>query len=493
MPADVVPRVPSAGQATTPYADALDAHARSGPGCFNVPSHKAGSRASARLKAWIGQRALALDVPPLVPGVDDGARPTPFQRAQDLAAEAWGAEQTWFTVNGASNAVQVACMVVATRPGGLLMQRNVHGSAVDGVILAGLEPRFLTPGIDAALGIPHCVAPADLERALAAAPELKTVFVITPTYHGTAADVAGLARVTHAAGAALVVDEAWGSHLHFHEAYPQDALAAGADLVISSTHKLGGSLTQSAMLHRGRGSRFSAEVVDRAVTMFESTSPSALLSGSLDLARHELVHSGWALLEQTRSARAAIDAAARALPGVDGLDARAVGRHGVAAVDPLRLCLDVRGTGRSGYKLKEALARRGVFVEMAGEGFVLAILAPGDDTADCEPLWAALRHEVPERPAAVRNVHPEGASPLAERVMAPRATHFAAHTRVALEAAVGRVAAETLAVYPPGMPNVILGERFTPAVVALLTHARDEGLVVRGASDRTLATVGVVA
>jgi len=492
-PAPVLSHTPASGQATTPYADALEAHAHSDPACFNVPGHKAGHRAGARLRAWLGARALALDVPPIVPGIDHGRRPTPFQQAQDLAAEAWGAQRTWFTVNGASSAVHAACLAMAQRPGEVLMQRNVHGSAIDGVVLAGLRPRFIAPSVDPALGIPHCVTPAALERALADVPGVATVFLISPTYHGTAADVAALARVAHAAGAGLVVDEAWGSHLRFHEDYPQDALAAGADLVISSTHKLGGSLTQSAMLHLGHGSRFAAEVVERSVTMLESTSPSALLSGSLDLARHEMVHAGRALLEQTLDARPAIDAAARRVPGIDVLDARTVGRHGVAGVDPLRLCLDVRATGLSGYRLKDALARSGVFVEMAGAGFVLAILGPGDTVDDCERLFAALAELVPRRPVAPRDMDPTGGSPLAERVLAPREAHFARQTRVALDAAVGRIASESLAVYPPGMPNIILGERFTPEVVALLRRARDAGLVVRGATDRGLATVGVVA
>jgi lysine decarboxylase len=492
-PAELLLRAPSTDQAQTPYADALAAHAGSAPACFNVPSHKAGLRAGARLRGWLGARALALDVPPLIPGIDDGGRPTPFQRAQDLAAEAWGAERTWFTVNGASNAVHAACMVTAQRPGAVLMQRNVHGSAVDGVILAGLEPHFVTPAVDPALGIPHCVEPAALERALAEIPGVATVFLISPTYHGSCADLPALAEIAHAADAALVVDEAWGSHLRFHEAYPTDALSAGADLVISSTHKLGGSLTQSAMLHLGHASRFAPAVVERAVTMLESTSPSALLSGSLDLARHELVHDGRALLERTLAARGAIDAGARALRGIDVLDERSVGRHGVSALDPLRLCLDVRATGRSGYGLKAGLARRGVFVEMAGEGFLLAILAPGDTDEDCARLFSALRSELPSTAVPVRELDPAGGAPLAERVLAPRAAHFARQVRVPLESSAGSIAAETLAVYPPGMPNVILGERLTDTVVALLVRAREEGLVVRGASDRTLQTLAVVA
>lgn len=495
MPDTALQRLPASGdQTTTPYADALDAHARSDPGNYNVPGHKAGRRAGARLRRWLGAQALALDVPPLVPGIDDGPWPTPFERAQRLAAEAWGAQRTWFTVNGASSAVHAACLVMAQHPGGVLMQRNVHGSAIDGVVLAGLAPRFLAPAVDRGLGVPHAMRAAELERVLADDPAINVVFVISPTYHGTAADVAALAAVTHAAGAALVVDEAWGSHLHFHERYPESALDAGADLVVSSTHKLGGSLTQSAMLHLGHGSRIAAETVERSVTMLESTSPSALLSGSLDLARHELADVGHELLERTLLARREIDAAVRGLPGVDVLDATAVGHHGVAGVDALRLCLDVRATGRSGYRLKEALARRGVFVEMAGERFVLAILAPGDTAADCERLFGALGEELGTGlPAPSRSWDLPDAAPVGEQVLAPRAAYFAAHTRVALEDAAGQVAAETVAIYPPGMPNVVLGERLTPPVVELLREARDQGLVIRGTADRSLRTIGVVA
>ena len=173
----------------------------------------------------------------------------------------------------------------------------------------------MAPEIDPELGIAHCVTPEALDRALAGSPGAVGAMVVSPTYFGAVADVQGLAGVAHRHGVPLVVDEAWGAHLAFGPSLPRHALACGADLVVSSTHKIIGSFTQSAMLHLGHGGRLDEHVVDRAITLLESTSPSSLLCGSLDAARAFAAESGAALLEETvrRARRRA--AGDRAHPG----------------------------------------------------------------------------------------------------------------------------------------------------------------------------------
>ena len=221
--------------------------------------------------------------------------------------------------------------------------------------------------------------PSALDAALARTPGAAAAIVVSPTYYGAAADVAGLARVAHAHGVPLVVDEAWGAHLAFCDALPQHALAAGADLVISSTHKHAGSLTQSAMLHLGAGGRFDEAAIDRALRLVTSTSPSSLLLASLDAARRHAAVEGGDLLRLAVAELAVLRAEIRRIRGLDVLDERVVGRFGVAAIDPLRVCVDVRATGLSGYEVARRMRRDGdVHVELCGEHVVVAVFGLGE-------------------------------------------------------------------------------------------------------------------
>ncbi|MGB0121253.1 MAG: DegT/DnrJ/EryC1/StrS family aminotransferase, partial [Solirubrobacterales bacterium] len=229
----------------TPYVDALLEFAQSDPGRYNVPGHQGGTGADESLRLLVGQSGLADDIPALIEGIDIGDN-NPFQQAQKLAAEAWGAKRTWFLINGASQGNQAMCMAVAHMGGELVVQRNVHSSVIDGMIMAGLKPTFAAPEIDPELGVAHCLTPEALADALDRCPNAAAAVIVSPTYFGASADVAALARVAHSRGVPLVADESWGAHLHFHPALPQTAIEAGADLVISSTHKIVGSLTQSA-------------------------------------------------------------------------------------------------------------------------------------------------------------------------------------------------------------------------------------------------------
>ena len=217
-----------------------------------MPGHKGGPGADPELREAIGDSALALDIPALIEGIDLGPEPTPWQQAQQLAAEAWGARRAWFLLNGASQGNHVACLALVHLGDEIVVQRTAHSSTVDGLIMSGLRPRFVQPELDPELRIAHCVTPEALDAALTETPGAVGAHVTSPTYFGAVADVEGLVEVAHSHGVPLVVDEAWGAHLAFHPDLPVHALAAGADLVVSSTHKIVGSLTQSAIVHVGR-------------------------------------------------------------------------------------------------------------------------------------------------------------------------------------------------------------------------------------------------
>jgi lysine decarboxylase len=481
-------------QSATPYLDALRAYAGRNPGRFHVPGHKGGAVAGDELVDAFGARALSLDIPALTEGVDAGPEPTPFQEAQELAARAWGAARSWFLINGASQGNHAACVTVAQYGTEVVAQRNVHSSMIDGLIVSGLRPVFVAPELDPQLGIAHCLAPAALDAALRANPGASGAFIVSPTYFGAVADVRSLADVAHSHDIPLIVDEAWGAHLAFSGELPDHALACGADLVVSSTHKIIGSLTQSAMLHLGTGGMLDEQVVDRAITLLESTSPNSLLLGSLDAARGWAATHGQELLAGTvRSLRAARQAI-REVPGLDVLDERLAEQPSVHAYDPLRLVVDVRGTGATGYQVARLLHERDIYPELAGENVVVAVFGMGETSGDSAArLVSALEAAVTELPGAGDVAEREFAPPppWGPLEMTPREAFLGAQEAVPVDQAVGRIAAESLAAYPPGIPNVLPGERLTAEtweyVQAILAH----GGTLRGASDRTLRTARV--
>ena len=488
-------------QDQTPYLDALIAYADRNPGRFHVPGHKGGPGADPALREAIGERALRLDVPAGIEGIDIGPDPAraPFQLAQRLAADAWGARRSWFLVNGASGGNHAICLALAHRGDCVVVQRNVHSSVIDGLILSGMRPRFVAPELDPELGIAHCLTPDSLAAALDEAPDAVAAMIVTPTYFGAVADVAALAEVAHAHGLPLIADEAWGSHMHFSSAMPTAALECGADVVLSSTHKISGSLTQSAVLHVGDcGDRIDDRIVDRAVTLVESTSPNALLTASLDATRRQAAVHGEELLAETAGSLAELRQRIREIPGLDVLDDRIVGRAGVHAYDPTRLVVDVRGLGATGHRIARIMREQDdINLELFSENVIVAVFGIGERAARTgERLVEALEHagerigEEDEEEQLPPFAEPP---PWGPTELSPREAFLIGQEVVAFDEAEGRIAAESLAAYPPGVPNVLPGERLTRPTLDYIADSVAHGGLVRGASDRTLKTIRVVA
>src|SRR5919198_2265890 len=323
----------SSEQPTAPYLDAVVAYAFRGTARYHVPGHKGGPGADPGLRKAIGVDGLAADVPQDIQGIDLGPSPTPYELAEQLAAEAFGAARSFFLTNGATQGNHALCLALAPLGRRVVAQRNSHASIVDGLVLSGGVPVFVAPVLDEELGLAHGVTPAALDEVLAGAPDVRAAFVVSPTYYGMVADIEGLARVAHARDVALVVDQSWGPHLGFHPELPAGALEQGADAVLTSTHKIIGSLTQSAMLHIGNRThppRIDPDAVARVLRLLRSTSPSSLLMASLDAARRQLALHGEQLLHETLRG---IDAAREKLETIEGIelvDHRFVGRPGVA-------------------------------------------------------------------------------------------------------------------------------------------------------------------
>jgi lysine decarboxylase len=488
---------------SAPYFEALLEYAAKNPARLHVPGHKGGAGADPQLLQALGEPALGLDIPALTYGIDVGPLPTPFEAAQELAARAWGSRRAWFLINGASQGNLAAGLALAHYGDAVVVQRNAHSSVIDALVLGGLRPTFAQPEVDPDLGIAHCLSPDALDAALEATPTAVGAWVTSPTYFGAVADIRALADVAHRCGVPLIVDEAWGAHLAFHEDLPAHALRCGADLVISSTHKIVGSLTQSAILHLGstRGDAateglIGADVVDRAVTLTESTSPNSLLMASLDAARRQAVLSGRELLAHTMSVLEKTRAEIRAIDGLDVLDERIAGRPGVFAYDPLRLAVDVRGLAAGGYELAPLLREiDDINLELYGQNVIVAVFGMAERRMDEASRFARALRRAAERVG----VDPGGERerfapppPWGELAMTPREAYLGRQEVVPAAAANGRIAAESLATYPPGIPNVLPGERLTEQTLAYIERTLELGGSIRGASDRALRTVRVV-
>ena len=502
-----VPSMDDSELTSTPYLDALVAlRDIRNPARMMVPGHKGGRAISPRLAAAFGPAAegvLGLDIPLHVRGIDVGPPdPPPIVSARKLAARAWGARTTHFVVGGGSQANHIVCLglsILVARPGRRLrvaVQRNVHQSVIYGLILADADVVWLNPEIDAEFGIQHCVAPEALDAVLARLghDQLDAVMVVSPTYYGAVSDVAKLADVIRARRAPdetlLVVDEAWGAHFPFNKRFPVTAVRCGADIVISSTHKILGSLTQSAMLHitphvSDRLDQTVEQAIEKARNLVKTTSPSSLLMASLDAARAYASGEGGELLGRAAASADRVRKAARddQLPGMKVVDDSVVTRNAsVAAFDPLRVTLDVRGTGLTGREIQEALwrpAKGGVEIEFCTDELVVLLFGIGDGAADsADRVVDALKGlSVPARSGAPGTKLPEAATrALFGRISAPKTKKtlregFLGSTQARmLKASDGYICAEIVAPYPPGIPVVMPGELLTPEIVEYLLH-----------------------
>jgi arginine decarboxylase len=457
---------------------------------FTIPGHK-------QRRDLVGD-VVAGDVP-LYAGLDTmkQARGV-LADAEHRAAAFWGADWCRFSVGGSTHGNQALALAVG-RPGDeVVVGRTLHRSLLLGLVLAGLQPVWVRPAVDPATGLPGAVAPDAVERALADSPAAVAVLLGDPSYVGTTGDVAALAGVAHAAGVPLVVDAAWGAHFGLHPALPPHPLAAGADAVVVSAHKTLPSASQAAVvLARTAGSRgasggfLDAGRLERAFEATHTTSPHGGILASIDAARALVQRDGAGLAAGLVRRVAAARARLRQVPGLVVLDGPLADGSRVEAGKLVAL---LPGTGASGVAVEADLLAAGFPVEMADRDTVVALVTLADDDAGVAALTAALAAAVERHRGAPRPVVPGAAwSVVPEQVLAPREAFFAPVETLPADAAVGRVAAELVAPYPPGVPVLAPGERITAAALDALLAARADGARIAYAADPTLATLAVVA
>ncbi|MBO2521564.1 MAG: arginine decarboxylase [Firmicutes bacterium] len=494
-PAGRVSVAVAAEQDRAPLFDGLREYARKNRIPFHIPGHKRGRGMDPEFRAFLGENALSIDLVNIAP-VDDLHLPRGMiKEAQELAAQAFGAERTFFSVQGTSGAI-MAMVLAAVGPGDkILIPRNAHKSVWTAVVLSGAQPVFMEPEIDPVRGVAHGVCLATVERTLEEHPDAKAVLVVNPTYFGVCADLRGIAEVVHRRGIPLLVDEAHGAHLYFHPALPCSAMAAGADAAATSMHKLGGSLIQSSILNL-QGGRLSSDRVQAVLSMLTTTSTSYILLASLDAARRYLATWGEELLTRAIALAQRARREIGAIPGLECLGPEVIGdRSSSYDLDPTKLCVTVTGLGLSGIEVEVLLREEhGIEVELSDLYNILCLITPGDgEESVCrlvEALRAISREHYRKRPATPVVVKTPEVPPLA---MSPRDAFYAPAEPVPLFESEGRIMAEFIMVYPPGIPLLLPGERITRGALDYIREHLEAGLPVQGPEDPTLQTIRVVA
>ncbi|MGW0118706.1 aminotransferase class I/II-fold pyridoxal phosphate-dependent enzyme [Streptomyces sp. NPDC003327] len=478
-----------------PVLDALIAYHAEKQTPFTPPGHKQGRGADPRVRAVLGDAVFRSDVL-AVSGLDDRTSSKGvLAEAEALMADAVGADHTFFSTCGSSLSVKAAMLSVAGPHEKLLVGRDAHKSVVSGLVLAGIVPVWVDPQWDARLHLAHPPSAEAFRAAFAEHPDARGALVTTPTPYGTCSDLAAIARTCHDHGVPLIVDEAWGAHLPFHPGLPTWAMDAGADVCVTSVHKMGSGLEQGSVFHL-QGDLIEPEVLKNREDLLGTTSPSSLVYAALDGWRRQMVQHGHALYDE---ALALAETVRERLDGIDGLHVH--GRDdfcgpGLAAdLDPLQVIVDITGLGTTGYRVADWIRERHkINLHLSDHRRTSAQLTHADDTGTADALVAAL-HDVARHAGELAGAPevevPDPAELRLEQVMLPRDAFFGRVEQVPWEKAVGRVTAEMLTPYPPGIPAALPGERLNSAVLHYLRSGVEAGMVVPDAADPEVTSVRV--
>ena len=479
----------------TPVLEALQEFRRRGDVVYGPPAHKQGRGVDPRVLDIVGAAVFASDVLTLN-GLDDRRQSQGVvEQAQELMADAVGADHAFFSTCGSSLSVKTAMISVAGPGEKLLVSRNAHKSVVAALIISGVQPIWVHPHFDADWQLAHPPEPDDVRAAFRAHPDAKGMLLITPTDWGSCADIAGVARVCHDHGVPLIVDEAWGAHLPFHPDLPQWGMNAGADLVVTSVHKMGGAIEQSSVFHL-QGDLVDPTVLKQREDLLGTTSSSSLVYATLDGWRRHMVEQGEQLLGEALHRARRVRSAVAGMDGLRVMGDDVVGTGGTAELDPLRLTIDVRGLGISGYQAGDWLrAACHVDVGSADQCHLGVQISYADDDDTERRLVDALTRLVGERDRI--DAQPQAELPdlrtfELDSVLLPRDAFFGRTEQVPVDQATGRIAAEMVSPYPPGVPVLVPGEAINDAVLDYLASGAQAGMLVPDAADPTMKTIRVV-
>lgn len=469
-------------QNTAPLFEAMKAYHKWNVTPFDVPGHKHGLGIK-EMVDYFGSTMLELDVNAMK-SLDNISNPIGvIKEAEDLAAKAYGADHSFFLVNGTTSGVQAMIMSVCEPGDKIIIPRNAHKSAVTALILSGAVPVYIQPEVNEDLGIAMGISVDKVREAIKNHPEAQGVFLIHPTYYGATSDIKAIVELAHENDMVVLVDEAHGAHMKFHPDLPREAMVVGADMSAVSTHKTGGSLTQSSLLLLNDG-LVDAKTVKTTLNLTQTTSASYLLMGSIDIARKQLVTNGKEMLDEVlRVSRWARDEINR-IPGLYAFGKELVGSPGVFDFDETKLGVNVRKLGITGLEAYDILRDEyNIQVELGDMYNILAIVSLGDNEKSLGILVDALRDiaEKYRQNKEVKLIKEILKNP--EVIVSPRDAYYSRKKLVKLEDAKGEVSGESIMAYPPGIPVVTPGERISEEMIEYVKELKKKASLLQGTED----------
>ena len=459
-------------QLKTPYLEAYKKYLEEKQAVFDVPGHHQGNIETDFNKVF-GDSIYKSDVN-APRGMDNLSHPkTVIKEAQDLFAEATNASYSKFLVNGSSEGNLIMLMSTLSEGDKILLPRNVHKSVISALILCGATPIFLMPEIDEQTEIVNQISYKEWKKAIDFHSDAKAIFIINPTYFGATTNLKKIVDYAHLHHMVVLVDEAHGTHFYFSNSLPISAMDAGADMTTLSVHKTGGSLTQSSVL-LVKGERVLRYDVVKTFNLLTTTSPSSLLIASLDSARKFLVFEGKKYInEAIRLAKICRDEINK-IPGFIARDKEYFKTKGAYSYDDTKVVVEIDKLSITGFEVYKILRDRfHIQIELAETYVFLLLFTVGSKEKDITILCNALR-KISDKyydPNVTYENH-RYMSHFPELVLTPREAYQAPLKVVKLQNALNKIAKETIMIYPPGIPLIVPGERFTQEVIDELAYYR---------------------
>lgn len=479
-------------QESTPILDALKNYMHENTISFHVPGHKHGA-GNPEFTEFIGKNAMNIDLT-IMPDLDSIMHPAGvIKDAETLAAEAFGADRAFFLVNGTSSGIQAMIMAACREGDKILLPRNAHKSAISSIILSGAEPVYIRPEISKDYGIAMGITMSETSNVIRKNPGAKALFIINTTYYGVASPLLELAKLAHENNMAVLVDEAHGAHLAFHESLPHSAMEAEADLSASSTHKLAGSLTQSSMLFL-KGERFSPEYVKSILNISQTTSPSYILLASLDSARKNMALRGRELVARAVNLAQWARYKINHIRGLRCMGSEVLEFGQGFALDPTKLCINVKELGITGYTAAKILREKyRIQVELSDYYNILAVVSIGDTKSTVSALVKALAAMAGDLGASKKIKPPHVPElPIPELALLPKEAFFSEKRPHDFKESYGRISGEMIMAYPPGIPIICPGEIITRDIINEILMLKEAGGLVQGMQDRQLNYINVI-
>ena len=476
-------------QDNAPIYEALERMRRMRVVPFDVPGHKRG-RGNQELTDFLGEACMSVDVNSMKP-LDNLCHPVSVIRdAEDLAAQAFGADSAFFMVGGTTSAVQSMILYACKNDDKIIMPRNVHRSAINALILCGAVPVYVNPDVNNTLGIALGMSVSQVEQAILENPDAKAVMVNNPTYYGICSDLKKITELAHDHGMLVLVDEAHGTHFYFGDNFPLTAMAAGADMASVSMHKSGGSLTQSSFLLMGRN--VNSDYMRQIVNLTQTTSASYLLLSSLDISRKRLTLHGRDIFSKTVEMAEYAREEINAIGGYYAYSRELINGDSIYDFDISKLSIFTLPIGLAGIEVYDLLRDEyDIQIEFGDIGNILAYISVGDRNRDIERLISALS-EIKRRFGKTESglLTQEYINPIVAET--PRNAFYGGKRSLPLDEAAGCVCSEFVMCYPPGIPILAPGELITDEIIKYIKYAKEKGCSMTGTEDINIERLNVL-